>query len=59
MWSYTTGGGVASSPAVAGGIVYAGSYDGKVYALDASAATSYGVTRLVIWWFLHLLLPTA
>jgi outer membrane protein assembly factor BamB len=31
-WSYTTGGYVWSSPAVANGVVYVGSWDGKVYA---------------------------
>ena len=35
-WSYTTGGGVESSPAVANGVVYVGSDDGNLYALDAS-----------------------
>jgi outer membrane protein assembly factor BamB len=36
-WSYTTGGNVSfSSPAVAGGVVYVGSIDGKVYALNAA-----------------------
>jgi outer membrane protein assembly factor BamB len=32
LWSYTTGAFVASSPAVANGVVYVGSYDGKAYA---------------------------
>ena len=31
-WSYTTGGPVGSSPAVANGVVYVGSADNKVYA---------------------------
>ena len=35
-WAYTTGNYVESSPAVVGGIVYVGSDDGKVYALDAA-----------------------
>jgi outer membrane protein assembly factor BamB len=35
-WSYTTGGFVESSPAVAGGVVYVGSFDGNVYALSAA-----------------------
>ena len=35
-WSFTTGGGVQSSPAVANGSVYVGSNDGNVYSLDAS-----------------------
>ncbi|MCM8757381.1 MAG: PQQ-binding-like beta-propeller repeat protein, partial [Candidatus Omnitrophica bacterium] len=33
---FTTGGFVQSSPAVAGGYVYVGSYDGQVYQLNAS-----------------------
>jgi outer membrane protein assembly factor BamB len=36
VWNYTTGGAVASSPAVADGVVFVGSYDGKVYAFNAS-----------------------
>ena len=36
LWSYETGGGVYSSPAVAGGVVYVGSADSHVYALDGS-----------------------
>ena len=35
-WSYTTGGDVTSSPAVANGVVYVGSCDDNVYALNAS-----------------------
>jgi len=35
LWSYGTGGGVDSSPAVAKGVVYFGSQDGNAYALDA------------------------
>jgi PQQ-like domain len=31
LWSYTTGGAVYSSPAVANGMVYIGSDDGKLY----------------------------
>jgi outer membrane protein assembly factor BamB len=42
MWSYTTGGDVASSPAVANGVVFVGSYDDNVYALDA-------VTGALVW----------
>jgi outer membrane protein assembly factor BamB len=34
-WSYTTGGPVESSPVVANGVVYIGSGDGNVYALNA------------------------
>jgi outer membrane protein assembly factor BamB len=39
QWSYTTGSSVYSSPAVANGVLYIGSFDGKVYAIDASAGT--------------------
>lgn len=35
-WSYTTGGGIISSPAVANGVLYVGSDDHKVYALNAT-----------------------
>jgi outer membrane protein assembly factor BamB len=36
LWNYTTGGGVYSSPAIVGGVVYIGSEDGNVYALNAA-----------------------
>ena len=36
LWSYTTGDYVASSPAVANGVVYVGSWDGNLYVLNAS-----------------------
>ena len=36
QWSYTTGSGVFSSPAVYKGVVYVDSEDGNVYALDAA-----------------------
>ena len=35
-WSYSTGGNVYSSPVVANGVVYVGSNDNNVYALNAS-----------------------
>jgi len=38
-WSYTTGDTVVSSPAVSGGVVYMGSWDNKVYALNASTGS--------------------
>jgi outer membrane protein assembly factor BamB len=41
-WKYLTGGYVRSSPAVANGVVYIGSSDGSLYALDAS-------TGAVLW----------
>ena len=36
LWSFATEGDVNSSPAVAGGTVYVGSNDNKLYAFDAS-----------------------
>jgi outer membrane protein assembly factor BamB len=36
LWSYTTGSEVHSSPAVANGVVYIGSADHNLYALNAS-----------------------
>jgi outer membrane protein assembly factor BamB len=36
-WSYLTGGGVASPPAISAGRVYIGSYDGKVYCFSINA----------------------
>lgn len=35
-WSYATGGRVRSSPAVVDGVVYVGSQDHNVYALDVT-----------------------
>ncbi len=39
LWAYTTGNDVRSSPAVVGGVVYVGSYDNNVYALNATTGT--------------------
>jgi outer membrane protein assembly factor BamB/chitodextrinase len=36
LWTFATGGSVASSPAAAAGRVYVGSHDGRVYCLDAA-----------------------
>lgn len=36
LWNYTVGGFIASSPAIANGKVYVGSYDYKFYCLDAA-----------------------
>jgi outer membrane protein assembly factor BamB len=33
-WKFQTGGAVTSSPAISGGVVYAGSDDGYLYAVD-------------------------
>jgi len=38
-WSFQTGDDVISSPAVANGVVYVGSDDGNVYALNANTGT--------------------
>jgi eukaryotic-like serine/threonine-protein kinase len=40
LWSSTTGGYVASSPAVVNGVVYIGSHDGNVYAFDLAGGTA-------------------
>ena len=37
QWSFTTGSSVLSSPAVANGVVYVGSNDNNVYALNATS----------------------
>src|SRR5256884_1764289 len=36
-WAFNTGGPIAASPTVVGGIVYVGSWDGYEYALDAAS----------------------
>jgi outer membrane protein assembly factor BamB len=38
LWSYTTGGTVETRPAIANGVVYVGSDDGKVYAFGLTGA---------------------
>jgi outer membrane protein assembly factor BamB len=43
-WSFTTGGAVEGSPVVANGILYVGSHDDNLYALDAD-------TGAVVWTF--------
>ena len=40
VWAGTTGGSVSSSPAIVGGVAYAGSNDGKLYAFDAAGANN-------------------
>jgi outer membrane protein assembly factor BamB/regulation of enolase protein 1 (concanavalin A-like superfamily) len=42
LWSYTTGGPIASQPAIVNGVAYVGSWDGYEYALNAA-------TGAVIW----------
>lgn len=39
IWSFSTGGAVDSSPAIASGVVYVGSDDGNVYAFGQTQAT--------------------
>jgi outer membrane protein assembly factor BamB/regulation of enolase protein 1 (concanavalin A-like superfamily) len=36
LWSYATGGTIASQPAIVGGVAYVGSWDGYEYALNAA-----------------------
>src|SRR6266704_4707133 len=36
-WAFSTGGPIAASPTIVGGIVYVGSWDGYEYALDAAS----------------------
>ena len=38
-WFFPTGGAVSASPSVVGGVAYVGSWDGKLYALDAFDGT--------------------
>jgi len=50
-WSFKTGGVIAASPTVVGGVVYVGSWDGYEYALDAATGalkwkTYLGVTNI-------------
>ncbi len=60
-WSYTTGDGVGSSPAVANGVVYVGSDDNNLYALNAKTGkklwsyTTRGFVETPPWrteWFM-------
>jgi outer membrane protein assembly factor BamB len=39
LWSFTTGASIVSSPAVANGMVYISSEDGKLYAFDATCSS--------------------
>jgi serine/threonine-protein kinase len=51
LWNYTTGRTVHSSPAIANGVLYIGSYDNKMYALDASTGAelwSYATGKAVL-----------
>ena len=46
IWSYTTGNTDSSSPAVVNGVVFVGSYNGNVYALNATTGGNFGITQL-------------
>jgi outer membrane protein assembly factor BamB len=37
LWRYTTGGGISTKPAIAEGLAFVGSFDGKLHALDAGS----------------------
>ncbi len=50
VWRGATGGGVSSSPAVAGGVVYVGSNDGLLSAFDAKAGPSCRLFACVPLW---------
>jgi outer membrane protein assembly factor BamB len=47
LWSFATGDHIDSSPAVAGGMIYVGSHNHKLYAFDASCRA----TCLPLWTF--------
>ena len=51
-WSYPTDGGVQSSPAVSrdGAVVYVGSYDKNLYAINAADGTEKGATNVEKVW---------
>jgi len=51
LWNFTTGAGVGSSPAVAGGVVFVGSDDDNVYALAASDGSFVWIytTGDIVW----------
>jgi len=44
LWNFSTGGGVTSSPAIVGGVVYVGAEDDNVYALNATMGQNFGIT---------------
>ena len=48
LWSYATGGPIASQPAIVGGIAYVGSWDGYEYAFNASTGALIWKTYLGI-----------
>ena len=46
-WTFETGGGIWSSPSVAGGVVFVGSLDGHMYAVDVEDGSDRWVSRSV------------
>ena len=46
MWSYQTGGPIASQPAIVDGVAYVGSWDGYEYAIDVATGTVLWKTYL-------------
>ncbi|MEI7828048.1 MAG: PQQ-binding-like beta-propeller repeat protein [Euryarchaeota archaeon] len=58
-WRFKTGDTVISAPAVVNGVVYVGSGDYKVYALDANTVQNAGSSRLETGLALHPPSPTA
>jgi outer membrane protein assembly factor BamB/regulation of enolase protein 1 (concanavalin A-like superfamily) len=48
LWSYATGGTIASQPAIVNGVAYVGSWDGYEYALNASTGALIWKTNLGI-----------
>lgn len=48
-WTFSTGGAIHSSPAVVNGVVYVGSRDGYIYALDAATGEELWSFRTGSW----------
>jgi outer membrane protein assembly factor BamB len=48
-WSYLTGGMVVSSPAIANGVAYVGSYDHFVYAIGSFTGSQAGSEPWPAW----------
>ena len=48
-WAFTTGGGVAATPAVVNGVVYFGDMSGNFYALNASNGALVWSHRVIDW----------
>jgi outer membrane protein assembly factor BamB len=48
-WTFPTGGAIHSSPAVADGIIYVGSRDGNLYALDAATGEQLWAFKTNSW----------